>query len=57
MTADIEVDNKTNKYSFKTDDIHLRDDLPTAATEGYFPIRQRLNLWNGYKIQYTFDCI
>ena len=34
MTADIEVDNKTNKYSFKTDDIHLND--LQLATEGYF---------------------
>jgi len=34
LTADIEVDNKTNKYSFKTDDIHLND--LQLATEGYF---------------------
>ena len=34
LTADIEVDNKTNRYSFKTDDIHLND--LQLATEGYF---------------------
>jgi hypothetical protein len=34
MTADIEVDNKTNKYTFKTDNIYLND--LQLATEGYF---------------------
>src|SRR6195952_3184014 len=34
LTADIEVDNKTNKYHFKTDDIHVND--LQLATEGYF---------------------
>ena len=34
MTADIEVDNKTNTYQFKTDDIHLND--LQLATEGFF---------------------
>ncbi len=34
MTADIEVDNKTNTYKFKTEDIHLND--LQLATEGSF---------------------
>ncbi len=34
LTADIEVDNKTNTYRFKTDDIHLND--LQLATEGSF---------------------
>ena len=34
LTADIEVDNKTSTYRFKTDDIHLND--LQLATEGFF---------------------
>lgn len=34
ITADIEVDNKTNTYHFKTEDIHLND--LQLATEGFF---------------------
>jgi hypothetical protein len=34
MSADIEVDNKTNTYKFKTEDIHLND--LQLATEGFF---------------------
>ena len=34
LTADIEVDNKTNTYRFKTDDVHLND--LQLATEGFF---------------------
>jgi hypothetical protein len=34
LTADIEIDNKTNKYNFKTEDIHVND--LQLATEGYF---------------------
>jgi hypothetical protein len=34
LSADIEVDNKTNTYRFKTDDIHLND--LQLATEGFF---------------------
>jgi hypothetical protein len=36
LSADIEVDNKTNTYRFKTDDVHLND--LQLATEGYFQI-------------------
>ena len=34
LTADIEVDNKTNTYRFKTDDVHLND--MQLATAGFF---------------------
>ena len=34
MTADIEVDNRTSTYRFKTEDIHLND--LQLATEGFF---------------------
>jgi hypothetical protein len=36
LDADIEVDNKTNTYRFKTDDIHLN--ALTLATEGLFQL-------------------
>jgi hypothetical protein len=34
LTADIEIDNNTNTWRFKTEDIHLND--LQLATEGYF---------------------
>ncbi len=36
LNADIQVDNKNNKYTFKTDDIALND--LKLSTEGYFQI-------------------
>lgn len=36
LAADIEVDNKTNTYRFKTDDIHIN--ALSLATEGFFQL-------------------
>ena len=55
LTADIEVDNKSHKYLFKTDDIHLND--LQLATEGYFQFVNDSTYGMDIKVQYAFDCI